>query len=309
MGYELLGGLILFIVIFSIVWYIAELCSVLGIVFGCISCSNSKKYVNTRGLGNFKSVKNYRTAATVFMIISGVIVVSWFAFWIWFEIASRQYQDIEEDALEAVTEFFTSSISMLAVHIGSVVAGIIAQVQYKKAKELNMDILSGKVVPPPPPVVPMPIYPANLYQPNGYYQNGYNGQPNPYQQNNGYYNGQNPYGQQNGYNGQYNPQQESPYSPNPQGYQPPPQNNAYNGQGYSQPPQNSASTNGQHGAQSPFPDPTINPAENQSAVNGTANNGSQNAAVFSDKIVTCPNCGGTNSDSSKFCTHCGQIMK
>ncbi len=69
MEYAVIGGLILFVIIFSIVWYVAELCSVFGIVFGCITCSNSKKYVNTRGMGSFKSVKNYRTAATVFIII------------------------------------------------------------------------------------------------------------------------------------------------------------------------------------------------------------------------------------------------
>lgn len=309
MGYELLGGLILFVIIFSIVWYIAELCSVLGIVFGCISCSNSKKYVNTRGMGSFKTVKNYRTAATVFMIISCVIITIWLSFWIWFSATAKQYPDMEEEALELATEFLSSSVTMLAVHIGSVVAGIIAQVQFKKAKELNMDILSGRVAPPPPPVIPMPIYPANPYQQNGYYRNGYNGQPNsPYPQNNPYYTGQNPYGQQNGYSGQYNPQQQSPYNSNPQGYQPPPQNNAYNGQGYSQPPQSSA-FNGQSGAQSQFPDPTMTSAENQPSVNGTANNGSQNAVLFPNKTVTCPSCGGINPDSSKFCTHCGQIMK
>lgn len=306
MGYEVISGLIMFVTIFIIIWYVGELCSILGIVFGCISCSNSKKYVNTRGLGNFKSIKNYHTAATVFMIISCVIIALWLAFWIWVGIVSRQSQDIEA-TLESVTGMFTSSISMLAVHIGSVVAGSIAQVQYKKAKELNMDILSGKVAPPPPPVVMMPVYPANPYQQNGYY-----GQPNnPYQQNNGYYNQQNPYGQQNGYNGQYNPQQQSPYIPNMQGYQQPPQNNAYNGQGYSQPPQNSAFINGQSDTGSQFPDPTISPAVNQSTENGITANGSQNGngSIPSDKTVVCSNCGETNSESSRFCTHCGQIMK
>lgn len=295
MGYAVIGGLILFVIIFSIVWYVAELCSVLGIVFGCISCSNSKKYVNTRGMGNFKSVKNYRTAATVFMIISCIVVALWLAFFIWFEITAKQYSEFEEDALEVVTEFLSSSITMLAVHIGSIIAGSVAQVQYKKAKELNADILSGKVAPPPPPVVMMPVYPVNPYQQNGYYRNGYNGQPNnPYQQNNGYYNPQNPYGQQNNYNGQYN-QQQNPYNQNQQVYQQPPQNSPYNGQGYQNPPQSSVFVSGQPDTQSQFPDPTVTPTDNPPSE--------------LEKNVTCPNCGGVNSENSKFCTHCGQIMK
>ncbi|MDE6580620.1 MAG: hypothetical protein K2K41_08825, partial [Ruminiclostridium sp.] len=271
MGYAVVGGLILFVIIFSIVWYVAELCSVLGIVFGCISCSNSKKYVNTRGLGSFKSVKNYRTAATVFMVISCIVIALWLAFFIWFEITAKQYSEFEEDALEVVTEFLSSSITMLAVHIGSVIAGSIAQVQYKKAKELNADILNGRVVPPPPPVVMMPVYPANPYQQNGYYQNSYNGQQNGgYPQNGSYYNQPNPYGQ--------NPQQ-IPYNPNPQGYQPPPQNNPYNGQGYQNPPANCAFANGQTNTQAQFPDPTVTAAS--AAVNAPTSEGEKN--------VTCPN--------------------
>lgn len=186
MGYEAAGMLIMLIIIFSVVWYVGEICSVLGIVFGCISSSNSKKYVNTKGLSNFKTVKNYHTAATVFMIISSVIIALWLVFWIWLGIVSGENKNNSGTVLNAANDgyfdwavdFFASSITMLAVHIGSVIAGIVAQVKYKNAKELHEDILSGKVVPPPPPVVPMPFYPANPYQPGGYYQNGYN---NPYQ--------------------------------------------------------------------------------------------------------------------------------
>lgn len=316
MGYAAVGMLIMFIVIFSIVWYVGEICSVLGIVFGCISSSNSKKYVNTKGLVNFKSVKNYHTAATVFMIISAAIIALWLVFWIWFGIASDGYKadnDIitngtEEGYFNWAVDFFASSIGMLAVHIGSVIAGIVAQVKYGGAKELHGDILSGKVVPPPPPVVPMPLYPGNPYQPNGYYQNGYN---NPYQKNGGYNNGQNPYGQQNGYNGQYNSPQytgQNAYNQNQQGYQLP-QNNAYNNQGYVQPPQNGTFTGGQTNSASQFPDPTIRPSYDQTEQKDAFGNSLQNGSASSEKTVACPNCGENNSDDSRFCTHCGQILK
>ena len=299
MGYAALGALFMFLVIFAVVWYVTEICSLLGIVFGCISSSNSKKYVNTRGLGNYKSIKNYHTAATVFMVISCVVVGIWVTFWIFAYILSDQSADFDTNLSTALAEFFASSITTMAIHIGSIIAGIVAQVQYKKAKELNADILSGKVVPPPPPVVMMPVYPVNPYQQNGYYQNGYNGQgqPNGGYPQNGYYNQPNPYGQnpqQNPYNP--NPQQ-APYSQNPQGYQAPP-SSPYNGQGYQAPPSNSASANGQPDPQSQFPDPTVTAA---AAVSTPAAEG--------EKTVTCPNCGSVNAGNSKFCTNCGQIMK
>ena len=322
MGYEAAGMLIMLIIIFSVVWYVGEICSVLGIVFGCISSSNSKKYVNTKGLSNFKTVKNYHTAATVFMIISSVIIALWLVFWIWLGIVSGENKNNSGTVLNAANDgyfdwavdFFASSITMLAVHIGSVIAGIVAQVKYKNAKELHEDILSGKVVPPPPPVVPMPFYPANPYQPGGYYQNGYN---NPYQQNGGYNNPQNPYGQ-------YNSQQytgQNGYNPNRQGYGQPPQNNACNNQGYVQPPQNGTFTAGQTNSPSPFPDPTISPSAGeaeqnsvtasglQSGLQNESQNELQNKGAFSEKTVVCPKCGGDNSNSSRFCTHCGQILK
>ena len=283
MGYEIIGFLLVFLIIFGIIWYVTEICSLLGIVFGCISSSNSKKYVNTRGLGNYKSIRNYHTAATVFMVISSVVVGIWVAFWIFTYIVSDQSSDFDADMSMTLTEFFASSITTMAIHIGSIIAGIVAQVQYKKAKELNADILSGKVVPPPPPVVMMPVYPVNPYQQNGYYQNG-----NYYNQQNGYYNQPNPYGQ--------NPQQ-PPYNPNFQGYQQPPQNNAYNTQGYQAPPAANTDVSGQTDTQSQFPDPTMTAA----VISPPASVG--------EKTVTCPNCGSVNAENSKFCTNCGQIMK
>lgn len=291
MGYAAVGALFMFLVIFSLIWYVTEICSLLGIVFGCISCSNSKKYVNTRGMGNFKSVKNYRTAATVFMVISCIIMAVWIAFWIFIYVVSGQSEEFDADMSEMIMEMFTSTVTTMAIHIGSIIAGSVAQVQYKKAKELNADILSGKVVPPPPPVVMMPVYPANPYQQNGYYQNGYNGQQNrDYPQNGNYYNQPNPYGQNS---------QQTPYTPNPQGYQPPPQNTSYNGQGYQDPPTNGAFVSGQPNTQTQFPDPTVTSAA--TAVN--------NSAFEAVKTVTCPNCGSVNAENSKFCTNCGQIMK
>ncbi len=247
------------------------------------------------------------------MVISCVVVALWVGLCIWFNVEAKQYED-EYTEIQTLTDFFTTSITFLAIHIGSIVAGIIAQVKYKDAKELNGDIISGRVAPPPPPVVPIMSYPANPYQQNGYYQNGYNRQANnPYQQG-GYYNQQNnpqnPYGQQNGYNGQYNngqyPQQQNPYNRPPQGYQPPPQSNTFtNGQ---------AGINQHTGTQSSFPDPTVlaapaAPADPAVSSGSQTAASTQNQGIAASKTVTCPACGAEVPSTGKFCTNCGNLMK
>lgn len=281
MGYAAIGAMFYFLIIFIAVWYLGQLCSVMGIVFSCLTITNSNKFVQTKGYGNFKTTKKYRVASLVFMILSCLIVALWVAFFIWYEAESRTYASNDEDIIEMLSVVFSEGIPMLAVHIASVVTGIIAQVKYGPANSLYEDILSGRVKAPAPPV--MPVY-QNPYQ--QYYRNGYpQGQPNQYQQNQYYQNGYRQAQQPNQY------QQNGYVQPNQ--YQP---NGGYYTTQTTQPTQPAQT-----------PQNIIQSGQPQAA--GTEDKGGTVKNTAEDNAVICPACGKSNLPNYKFCSYCGNQIK
>lgn len=339
MGHTTEGMLVFIIIIFFIILSVAEICSVLGIIFGSISCYKSKKYVSTKGLGNFNSVSNFDTAATVFMSISCAMIVIWVLFWTCIRYSvDTYYSNAASNLSIRLNSIFIITAYNMAIPIASAVIGFIAQAKYKSAKELNADIVSKKAALPLSPAEPMISYQAYSYRQNGYYQNGYNRQTNyPNQQ--GYYqNGynrqtNNPYQQgyyQNGYNRQTNnPYQQGYYQngynrqtnyPNQQGQyynqqniyrQPNGYNNQYNAysQSYQTLPQNNTPLNAQDNVnhqiypQLASSDPTAAPDNYQ----GDSNE--QSEGIAASKTITCPACGEEVPSISKFCTNCGHFLK
>lgn len=328
MGYAALGAMFYFLIAFIIVWYVGQLCSVIGIVFSCITISNSNKYVQTKGLGNFKTTKKYRVASLVFIIISCLIIVLWTVFFIWVGIESNEYSNADDEVIEMLSIIFSEGIPMLAIHIASLITGIIAQVKFSPANALYEDILCGRVKAPTPPVTP--AY-QNPYQ-QQYYRGGYNqGQPNQYgyvQPNQQNYQQPNQYGyvqpnrqnyQQPNQYGYVQPNQQNSQQPNQYGYVQPNRQNYQqpNQYGYVQPNQyGNQQTNQQNGQQpnggyyttqapqSSAVPPMIQDDQPKSGQDGNAvtNGGEENTVI-------CPACGKSNKPNYKFCAYCGNRIQ
>lgn len=221
-----LAMLIVFMIIFMIISSIVTLSGILGIVFGCISADKSGKYVTMRGNTDFKSVKNYSTAAKAFLIANSVALglAAILIILMTIEVGAQDFQygsmhDEYDDV--SVPGLIVNYLFSSAIPVASIVTGAISVKKFKEASALKEELDSKG----------LKSYPL----PNNPYFNAQQRYQTPYQNQYGsayqnqYYNGQYPnqYQSQYQYQGQYpNQYQNQGYNPVMQGKgQPAPQAN------------------------------------------------------------------------------------
>lgn len=196
---SILAMLLVLVVIFMVIYAVSSICSILGIVFGCISADKSGKYVSMRGNTDYRTVKSNAAAAKAFLIVNSIIL-GLAAIMIIFMTVEVNTQDFEYgsmhdqyEQLENVPDLIAGFITSSMLPIGSIIACGIAMSKFKAARALKEELDSKGLKSYPLPQNPY----FNVRPP---YQNQYGA---PYQ--NPYYNGQylNQYPNQYQNQGQY----------------------------------------------------------------------------------------------------------